>query len=166
MIHLLNTINSIDLSSPLHHSASEGKAYTKFLFVLLLTGIAIVSSSFQNENLLTKSVPFKGKFKLAHAATGVLLNGEGSHVGRFTLFAPYEGNTSTITAANGHQIFTTYTVSALNDLGGGMVQVDLDNTITGGTGRFAGTTGSFVISALVNENVGRGDGTFEGTISY
>jgi hypothetical protein len=47
-----------------------------------------------------------------------------------------------------------------------MVQVDLDNTITGGTGRFAGTTGSFIISALVNENVGRGDGTFEGTISY
>ncbi|MEO5997499.1 MAG: hypothetical protein ABIN89_12240 [Chitinophagaceae bacterium] len=45
-----------------------------------------------------------------------------------------------------------------------MVQLDLANTITGGTGRFAGATGSFDISVLINETVGTGEGTFDGTI--
>ncbi len=166
---------------------------SKYRFVLLLAGISLLISSCQKEELITSSqkeelqtssqkqdlmnsvqnrdlrkiaVPFKGKFTLSFTETGVLLNGEGSHIGRFTLFAPNGGNTSTITAANGDQIFTTYTFSAHDDLGGGMVQASLDNTITGGTGRFARATGSFVIDALINETLGKGTGTFEGTISY
>ena len=147
--------------------------FVRYTFLLVLAGIAITSSSFQTENLLSRSqnllkktASFQGKFTLAHTPTGVLATGQGSHIGSFTLFAPEGENTSTITAANGDQIFTTYTVSALDASSYPMVDVTLAYTITGGTGRFAGATGSFDISAHVNENIGRGDGTLDGTINY
>ena len=39
------------------------------------------------------------------------------------------------------------------------------STITGGTGRFAGATGSFVVKRLANLPTGMSTGTFEGTIT-
>ncbi len=184
MKQVSNVIKSFVLSSPRHHSITQRKAFSKYLSVLLLAGIVLFITSCQKEELQTssqnqdllnsaqkqsvqkKTVPFKGKFTLAHTETGVLLNGEGSHIGRFTLFSAYGGNISTITAANGDQILATYIESSLDTSGYPMVKISLDHTITGGTGRFTGATGNFVIYALINETLGEGTGMFEGTISY
>jgi len=38
------------------------------------------------------------------------------------------------------------------------------HTITGGTGRFAGTTGTFTLDRLVNTATGVTSGSFEGSI--
>lgn len=154
--------------------------FVKYTFLLVLTGFAVFSSSFKKELLqnssqkhsqLKPSVPFRGKITLS-LTNGVAGTGTGSHIGRFTLVAednevgfPVITGTVTITAANGDQIFATHTGFA-QELGNSMLQVDFDNTITGGTGRFAGATGRFDINANVNENVGTGTATFDGTISY
>ncbi len=134
-----------------------------------------LQSSSQKENRISgsqkeKSVPFKGKFTIdptTHVATG-----QGSHIGKFTLVPlvnaggfPYLTSTVTITAANGDQLFATNT-GFYQDLGNGMAEVDFDNTITGGTGRFAGATGSFEVHIIVDGTAGTEYGTFEGTISY
>jgi hypothetical protein len=156
----------------------QPRTFSKHLFVLLLAVITIVGSSFQKESrlisspiLLKNQVPFKGKFTLSIGENGVSGTGTGSHIGRFTLVAqddesgfPYITGIVTITAANGDQIFATHTGFA-QELGGGMLQVDFVNTITGGTGRFTGATGSFDIHAHVNENIGAGNATFDGSIS-
>lgn len=47
-----------------------------------------------------------------------------------------------------------------------MLKVHFDCTVTAGTGRFAGATGSFGIDGLVNAILGTGNGTIDGTICY
>ena len=172
MKQVSKAIKSFVFSSPFHQSTPHRNLFSKYVFLLLLVGFATLSSSFQKENLLsssqnrlTKSAPFKGKFTFSFndAGTGVDGTGVGSQIGRFTIAGQFAG-TSTITAANGDQIFTTFTELPEQDLGNGIILVSLNNTITGGTGRFAGATGSFVIDALTNLNLGTGSATFDGTI--
>ena len=176
MKQVTNAIKFFILSTPLNQLTPSRKPFSKYLFVLLLAGFALISSSFQKENLLTssqnsltKSVPFKGKFTFVFTETeagpGVTGTGVASHFGRITVDGLFAGST-TITAANGDQIFTTFTELPEQDLGNGIILVSLNNTITGGTGRFAGATGSFVIQAPTNANLGIGSAKFNGMISY
>jgi hypothetical protein len=53
-----------------------------------------------------------------------------------------------LTAANGDQVFGTYTTLAHLDFGAGQVTAFGHFQITGGTGRFSGAGGSGVISAI------------------
>jgi hypothetical protein len=174
MKQVSNAIKSFVLSSPLYHLISQRKASSKYLFVLFLAGIAIGTSSFQKENLHTKSVPFKGKSTLSFDFANGLVTGTGtgSHIGRFTSVAmddlsnfPEITSTGTFTAANGDEISFTQNGTA-QDLGNGILHGDFNATITGGTGRFAGATGNFVNHVFVNENLATGSAEFEGTISY
>ncbi len=176
MKQALTAIKSLVLRSPLHHIVSPRKVFAKYSLVLLLAGFAVISSSFQKENRISgsqkeKTVPFKGKFTV-DLTTGVVGTGVGTHIGKFTIvvqdnlqFFPNITGTVTITAANGDQIFATHT-GLFHDLGLGMAEVDFDNTIIGGTGRFAGATGSYESHADVNLVAGAGSATFDGTISY
>jgi hypothetical protein len=172
MKQVSNAINSLAPSAARYHSLPQRKAFSKYLFVLLLAGFAIVGSSFQKENHISnlqkeKSVPFKGKFTLSHSGeSGVVGFGNASHIGRFTFVSDNSTGKSVYTAANGDEIFTTYSVSTLDLTHYPMVEVTLQNNITGGTGRFERATGNFLITAFVDESVGQGDGTFEGEISY
>ncbi|MDQ6609265.1 MAG: hypothetical protein M3Y85_05535 [Bacteroidota bacterium] len=175
MKQVSNAINSFVLDSRLHRSIPQRKTFSKCLFILLLAGVAIGGSSFQKENLMNSSqkqdhknkcVPFKGKFTISFTETGVDGTGEASHIGRFTFVANDQLSTIIITAANGDQIFTTFTITVHNPLPNNMAQVHLDNIITGGTGRFAGATGSFGMDVLVNESFGIGAGTLGGTICH
>jgi hypothetical protein len=62
-------------------------------------------------------------------------------------------------AANGDVISTTVVGSpGLNSI----VEI---NTITGGTGRFAGATGRFILKRLVDLTTGQSSGSFDGTIT-
>lgn len=156
------------------------KLFVKCTVLLLLAGVAISSSSFKNkilqsnfkkENSMKQSVLFIGRLKL-NLANGVYGTGEASHIGSFTLSAqddetnfPDITGTVVITAANGDLIFATHTGYAM-ELGNNTLQVDFDNTITGGTGRFATANGSFEIHAIVNEILSTGSATLDGTINY
>jgi hypothetical protein len=127
-------------------------------------------------------IPFKGK--LSGTAVITPLNppivsvtidatGTATHIGRFTLQAPHVVNQSTLVAVG------TYLITAANgdtitaDLAGTAVMVEPPNviaitetaTVTGGTGRFAGATGSINVERLFNRATGVTTGTLDGWIS-
>ena len=165
--------------------------FSMYCLVLLLAGFAMLITSCQKEELQSssqnqdflnisqkqnqqeKSVPFKGKMTLIVKGNTVSGTGTATHIGKFTIVEPNnriqrnaDGSltitgTAIITAANGDEIFTTH-IGQVKFLGNGMAQVTAEFTITGGTGRFAGATGSFEVLSLPNP----GDYTINGTISY
>jgi hypothetical protein len=125
-------------------------------------------------------VPFNGNLEgsvtvipLQPGRANVTIEAEGNanHLGKFTLVAPHVVTfatrtgigTYTFTAANGDQVFASFTGQALTSPPN--VVIVENATITGGTGRFAGATGSFVVTRLFDQTAGTTSGTFEGTIS-
>ena len=127
-----------------------------------------------------REVPFKGRLEGAATVTpqtppflAVSLEGTGNatHLGRFTVEIPHVVNaanmTSTgtyrFTAANGDTVTAGFTGQATATAG--VLSVVETATITGGTGRFAGATGSFTAERSVNQATGLTSGSFEGTIS-
>ena len=129
-----------------------------------------------------KFVPFKGDLNGLGIVTlispspffGVHLEivGNATHLGRFTAEIPHRVDTRTgaaigtfaFTAANGDTVTGTFTgASAPTALP--VFSIEETASITGGTGRFADATGSFVVNRLVNLTTGLTTGSFEGTIS-
>ena len=126
------------------------------------------------------AVPFKGRFEGTQTVTPltpplasveVSATGNATELGRFTIELPHTVNfatrtaqgTCTLVAANGDTLVADFTGQAQ----GGPVVVSIVEhaTITGGTGRFAGATGSFTIERLFDRAAGTTTGSFEGTIS-
>ena len=101
------------------------------------------------------------------------LEGEGnaSHLGRFTTVANITLNlatatgsgTVTYTAANGDMLSGTAVGQAV--VGAGFATVTETVTITGGTGRFAGATGTFTVVRRIVQATGISSGTLDGTIT-
>jgi hypothetical protein len=97
--------------------------------------------------------------------------GTASHLGRFTLVADFTLNLATATAtgrvtfiaANGDALTGTVTGRAV--VGGGIAAVTETVTITGGTGRFAGATGTLAVMRRVVQATGISSGTLDGTIT-
>ena len=127
-------------------------------------------------------VPFKGM--LSGTAVVTPLNppmvavridagGTATHLGRFTLLAPHIVNQATLVGVG------TYLITAANgdtitaDLAGTAAMVEPPNvlaitetaTVTGGTGRFAGATGSIQVERVFNRATGVTTGTLDGWIS-
>ena len=98
--------------------------------------------------------------------------GKATQLGRFTFSAPHYVNLATrtatgsyqFTAANGDMVFADFTGQA-TPIGGGVLYIEETATITGGTGRFAGATGNFVVERLYDTVADTTVGSFEGTIS-
>ena len=145
-----------------------------FALALLLSFAGPVSAG--------ERIPFKGT--LAGTAVVTPLNppivavridaaGMATHLGRFTLVAPHVVNQATLTAVG------TYLITAANgdtitaDLAGTAVMVEPPDvvaitetaTITGGTGRFAGATGSIEVERVFNRATGVTTGTLDGWVS-
>ena len=101
------------------------------------------------------------------------LEGEGiaSHLGRFTTTGVLTLNLATATgtgtvsytAANGDMLTGTAIGQAV--LGGGFAVVTETVTITGGTGRFDGATGTLTVVRRVVQATGVSTGTIDGTIT-
>jgi hypothetical protein len=100
-------------------------------------------------------------------------SGTANHLGRFVVSIPHLVNratrsavgTYTFTAANGDTLTADFTgQSAPTDTPGVLAIVEVA-TITGGTGRFDGATGSFTVTRLYDTAAGTTSGTFEGTVS-
>ena len=155
------------------------KLITRIWYVLIT--IVLASPVFAISAVAQQQLPFKGALAgvetyqveppntLMVNATGT---GNATHLGRFTVTYQVEvdlqagGGPASIhlVAANGDAIFAT-------GLGHGSPTEDPDvesivetYTITGGTGRFAGATGSFTVERLVNLVTGITSGSFDGTI--
>jgi hypothetical protein len=127
-------------------------------------------------------VPFKGSLDggVTHASVdaqtdAVLVEAAGTatHLGRFAVSVPHLVNLSTrtaagyyvFTAANGDEVYAEFTGKATPTATPGLISIVETATITGGTGRFAGATGSFTVERLYDIFGGTTIGSFEGTIS-
>ena len=132
----------------------------------------------------TDVVPFKGRLEGSSTITfdpppssffAVLLEGTGNAtlLGRFALVAPHRVDTRTggaigslaFTAANGDVLTADFTGASGPTATPNVFAIVETATITGGTGRFAGATGSFIIERLVDLGTGLTSGSFDGTIS-
>jgi hypothetical protein len=69
------------------------------------------------------------------------------------------------TAANGDTLFADFTGQATPTATPGVLYIEETAIITGGTGRFAGATGSFTVERWFDTIAGTTIGSFEGTIS-
>jgi hypothetical protein len=127
-------------------------------------------------------VPFRGTLQGVDAGTPipnstlvsvkVQATGNATHLGRFTFTLLATVNTKTMigtgtflfTAANGDTVFGTSSGKATLTAPGVLTIVE-NMIITGGTGRFAGSTGSFTAVRLKNLANSATTGSFAGTIS-
>ena len=78
---------------------------------------------------------------------------------------PTATGTGVLTAANGDSIFTEFTAVGIPTENPDVSFITEVHTITGGTGRFAGATGTFTREALSNLALFFSSGSLEGTIS-
>ncbi len=138
-----------------------------------------------NAKMNESGVPFKASFETASRplafppilrleTTGT---GIGSHIGKATLLAYPTINFTTpppfavrgtlvITAANGDEIFASFTGTRSVPNATGSFTINATYTITGGTGRFQNATGSFVGISLGTVGIHTGTASYEGYISY
>jgi hypothetical protein len=122
------------------------------------------------------ALPFKGDLHATEAVEGDLHHlaggGNGTHLGGFTYTADItvdeatgEGQGTVVwTAANGDRVFASTT--------GGVVLENFPTigiretqVITGGTGRFAGASGSVIVDRSLDLLTGATSGSYSGTIN-
>jgi hypothetical protein len=123
-------------------------------------------------------LPFHGSIEATETETGsfpvlsVTLTGEGNatHLGKYSAIFTFHLDLRTIsgvgsftlTAANGDTLFGD--LAGHGTVGNGLVMISETGTITGGTGRFAEASGSFVVTRTLVQATGVSSGSFDGTI--
>jgi hypothetical protein len=108
-----------------------------------------------------------------HDFVVVEATGNATHIGQFELTAEHVVDTAArvavgtyvFTAANGDTLTAEFTGRASPTATPGVLAVVETATITEGTGRFEGATGSFVVNRLYDRAAGTTTGSFEGKIS-
>jgi hypothetical protein len=129
------------------------------------------------------ALPFRGTLDAVETTTFppgtgtalVQLEGTGTatRLGRYTVTGAFTVSTATLagagtltfTAANGDVLTATVTSQATPTDGGAGATLVEAVTITGGTGRFAGATGSFTLERALSFISGVSSGAFAGTIT-
>jgi hypothetical protein len=99
--------------------------------------------------------------------------GTATHLGQFAVSAPHFVDLPTrtaagyyeFTAANGDKVYGEFTGQATPTSTPGVISIVESVTITGGTGRFAGASGSFTVERLYDRIAGTTIGSFKGSIS-
>ena len=174
MKQVLRTIATLAIKPP-QQSINYWKFFSRYRMIILLTCIcATVSSCHKEDNHCKKIVPLKAEFQIiAGKDDQITGTGKGTPIGNSTFIAhdntanfPLLTGSQTITAENGDQIFSTHSGSAKGPDKNGILLITLNNLITGGTGRFAGASGTFIANGKTNTVIGTGTVTFDGTISY
>ena len=142
-------------------------------------GPSPVGSGIPSSQSETAETPFKGDLEGSQTLTPLdppfghvagQATGTATHLGRFTVQFPHTVNfatsvgvgTYTFTAANGDTLTADFTGQAQP---GPITSIVEQAVITGGTGRFAGATGSFTVRRLFDRGAGTTTGSFVGTIS-
>jgi hypothetical protein len=139
----------------------------------------LLTAAIASPALAQGQLPFRGTFEAIEYTSGGAFplfvqslsgKGQATHLGRFTVTTVYHINVltlegegvSTLTAANGDALFGTSSGTAT--VGEGIAYIHETYTITGGTGRFAGATGTFVAGRVLVEATGMSASSFDGTI--
>ena len=152
----------------------------KFVASLALVALAVVGLT--GPAAAAEQVPFKGSLEgvVTHIPVDpqtdyvvVDATGTATHLGQFAVTVPHFVNNTTrtatglyqFTAANGDTLTAQFTGQASPTATPGVIYIVETATITGGTGRFAGATGSFVVERLFDRIAGTTVGSFGGTIS-
>jgi hypothetical protein len=147
---------------------------------LALAGLVVLGLA--NPVAAGEQVPFKGSLEgvvtitpLTPPFVSVLVEatGNATHLGKFTLEIPHvvdrANGTATgsyeFTAANGDTLSADFTGQATPTATPGVLYIEETATITGGTGRFRGATGSFTVERWFDTVAGTTIGSFEGIIS-
>ena len=146
------------------------------LLVIGLAGATLAAPALAGE----KELPFKGTLQsietyvVTPPIMSVTANGSGNatHLGRYTVSYEVEVNLETIAgagsaefvAANGDKIFAEGAGQATETGTPGVFNVVEQYTITGGTGRFAGASGSMTLDRVVDTTTGVTSGTITGEI--
>src|SRR4051812_40338287 len=142
---------------------------------MILTAALAVTAAAEHQ------VPFKGGLqgqdtdKDATSSSVTVLTvgtGIGTQLGQFsftqTVKVTFASGTSAGTAqffaANGDSISTAVSGSG-KQIGGGLIDIQDVHTIVGGTGRFAGAHGSFIVTRLASGVTFLTSGSFEGSIT-
>jgi hypothetical protein len=153
----------------------------RYHFVASLALTALVVVGFAKALPAGALVPFKGSFDgdvtVVPAPPSLFATvdatGHATHLGQFTLKIPHlvnPGNGTahgfyTFTAADGDEVFAEFWGNATTTDVFGVLSIVETATITGGTGRFAGATGSFTTERLYDRIAGTTEGTFAGSVS-
>ena len=161
------------------------RTITKNLLYLQLTAL-LSTVAFAGPKAAHKQVLFHGTIQTLETVESVefpivfntsIGEGNATHLGRFAWALDVQINisdpalstatgTGVLTAANGDSLFTQFTAFATNTETPDVIFITEVHTITGGTGRFAGATGTFTREALSNLALGFSFGSFNGFISY
>jgi hypothetical protein len=167
---------------------TNGKINTKSVMkasIALAVAAMLLTAALAVPAVAQKQVPFKGSLQGHETDTPeggpppTTVNVDGSatgiatHVGQFSfsyhLTVILADGTATgsaqLIAANGDSVFTTVAGSSEPTATPGVLSITEIDTITGGTGRFAGAQGSFTVDRLVNQATGFTSGSFHGTIT-
>ena len=151
--------------------------------LVVSTGLVVVALAVAGAASANTSVPFEASFSGTSSATGpssflVVLSGEATHLGKSSetvtvTLTPGPGpfcNTDigsvVLTGANGDQIFEAVTATTCFNLSTGLVDLSGTATITGGTGRFEGASGTITVTGTINPATGENSTMEEGSISY
>ena len=153
------------------------KTIIKSVLYLQMTAL-LVTAALAGPASAGKSVPFKGSVQAVEVSAfhppTFSVDGSGAgratHLGKFTFTYEFEVVIATgvgvgsaeFTAANGDTLTANFTGQAQR---GAIISIVEHATISGGTGRFAGATGSFTVERLYDPSTGATSGSFEGTIS-
>lgn len=155
-----------------------------------LTGPSPVSIAGGSSGLAVRAteVPFKGRLdgdftfepEPAPSTFAVVkftsVGGQATHLGQFSIDAPHRVNLATLpaeaagtfrlTAADGDTLTATFSGLGTPAATPGVFSIVETATITGGTGRFTGATGNFVVERSVDLDALFTTGSFDGVITY
>ena len=155
------------------------KIFVSTMLALLLV-MALAGTTFAAPIQATKEWHLKGSLASVETYTvnfpimSVTASGSGyaTQLGRFTVSYEVEVNLLTIAgvgsaqfvAANGDRLFAEGVGQATETGTPGVFNIIENYTITGGTGRFAGSTGGITLDRVVDTNTGITSGTMAGNI--
>ncbi len=153
-----------------------------YLQMTAMTLTALLAGSAAAKN----DVPFKGTIQAVEESFAVFPpdvpsptlfvtasgSGHATHLGKFTVTYEAEIDLDTFfgigsyhfIAANGDSVSTDIVGQGTVPTADGVSFIVETHTITAGTGRFAGATGSFTLERVINVFTGVTSGSFEGTI--
>gem|GEM_PF-413990 len=157
------------------------KTITKTIMYLQMTALCL-TAALAGRAAAEEQSPIKGSIEGVEIADvqfpKLFVDGSGSgkatHLGRFTMIYELEVDllthetfgSSVFTAANGDSLTTDITGFSTPTENPDVVTIEEAHIITGGTGRFAGVTGRFIRTCVLNIVTGVSSGSFDGTISY
>ena len=150
--------------------------------ICLSMGAMILMASLAVPAVAQKQVPFKGTlqgndtdtcFTFPTACVATNGTGIGALLGRFSFTMNNEVNvtngtdagSATLVAANGDTINTTFVGAGHPTDTPDVFAITEIHTITGGTGRFAGAQGSFIVERLASGATFLTSGSFHGTVT-